>query len=159
MDHLSPGTIEIVFRLVVAMLAGMIVGFNRDLKDKPVGMRTLGLVSLSSALLIVSGSVYGGLQFEQASTSRVIQGIMTGLGFLGGGVILRGRRQEEIKGLTTAATVWLAAALGVTAGLGGWLITALGCAFALTLLVFGKPVEDLLDRMFMRRDGSNDSQR
>lgn len=152
LDHLPPEAAEMALRLVVATAAGMVIGLNRDLRDKPIGMRTLGLVALSSALLVLSGSVYKGLIYDQDAVSRVIQGILTGLGFLGAGVILRDRNRMEVQGLTTAATVWVAAALGVTAGLGAWLITGLGCAIALVLLVVGKPVEGVLNRVLGSRN-------
>ncbi|MCB8821002.1 MgtC/SapB family protein [Microvirga rosea] len=148
MDYLSPESMEIMLRLVVATLAGMMIGINRDLKNKPIGMRTLGLVALSAAMLVLSGSVYKGLIYDQDAVSRVVQGILTGLGFLGAGVILRDRSRMEVKGLTTAATVWVAAALGITAGLGAWILTATGCAIALVLLVLGKPLELSANRLF-----------
>ena len=104
--------IEMSLRLCVATIAGMIVGINRDIHNKPIGMRTLGLVSLGSAIVILSGSVYEGLHFGQDAVSRVIQGILTGLGFLGAGSILRAKDGTEVQGLTTAATVWIAARSG-----------------------------------------------
>jgi putative Mg2+ transporter-C (MgtC) family protein len=143
--------IEITLRLCVAALAGMAVGLNRDIHDKPIGMRTLGLVSLASATVILSGSVYEDLHFAQDAVSRVIQGILTGLGFLGAGAILRGKDGTEVHGLTTAATVWIAAALGVTAGLGAWFITIAGTLMTLFLLTFGKPLEEWLTRLFTGR--------
>jgi putative Mg2+ transporter-C (MgtC) family protein len=139
---------EISLRLCVATLAGMIVGINRDIHNKPIGMRTLALVSLGSAIVILSGSVYEGLHFGQDAVSRVIQGILTGLGFLGAGSILRGKDGTEVQGLTTAATVWIAAGLGVTAGLGAWFITAAGVLVTLFLLTYGTSLEGKLIRFF-----------
>lgn len=160
MDRLPPESVEIVLRLVVATLAGMGIGLNRDLRDKPIGMRTLGLVGLSSALLVLSGSVYAkSLIYDQDALSRIIQGILTGLGFLGGGVILRDRSRMEVTGLTTAATVWLAATLGIAAGLGAWLLTAIGCVIALALLVLGKPMEALMDRIHKSRNADQEEKR
>jgi putative Mg2+ transporter-C (MgtC) family protein len=123
----------------------MAIGLNRDLHDKPIGMRTLGLVSLSSALVVLSGSAYGDLFYAQDAVSRVVQGILTGIGFLGAGVIIQRQDRADVQGLTTASTVWLAAGLGVTAGLGAWFITIAGNAIALSLLVFGKPLERSLN--------------
>ena len=71
--------IEMLLRLSAATIAGMVVGINREIHDKPIGMRTLGLVSLGSAIVILAGSVYEGIHFGQDAVSRVIQGIMTGL--------------------------------------------------------------------------------
>jgi putative Mg2+ transporter-C (MgtC) family protein len=148
--------IEMMLRLCGAAIAGMAVGINRDIHNKPIGMRTLGLVALGSALVILSGSVYEGLHFGQDAVSRVVQGIMTGLGFLGAGAILRGRDQMEVQGLTTAATVWIAAGLGVTAGLGAWFITITGTLVTLFLLTYGKRIEELLIRIFGRGNGSDE---
>ncbi|MGO4704166.1 MgtC/SapB family protein [Microvirga sp. 2MCAF38] len=146
--------VEILLRLGAATLAGMVIGLNRDRHNKPIGMRTLGLVSLSAATVVLSGTVFGELQFEQDAVSRVIQGILTGVGFLGAGAIMRGRDGFEVHGLTTAATVWIAAALGVTSALGAWFITATGSVIALCLLSMGKPVERSLIRLL---DSSNET--
>lgn len=140
--------VEILLRLCVAAIAGMAVGINRDIRNKPIGMRTLGLVALGSATVILSGSVYGGLNYGEAAVSRVVQGILTGLGFLGAGAIIRARDGTEVRGLTTASTVWIAAALGVTAGLGAWFITIAGTVMTLLVLILGKPLESWLTRLF-----------
>jgi putative Mg2+ transporter-C (MgtC) family protein len=150
LDHADQ--VEIALRLCVAAIAGMAVGLNRDIHNKPIGMRTLGLVALGAAIVILSGSVYEGLHFGQDAVSRVVQGILTGLGFLGAGAIIRGKDGTEVQGLTTASTVWIAAALGVTAGLGAWFITAAGTVMTLFLLTFGKPLEDMLTRLFAGRE-------
>jgi putative Mg2+ transporter-C (MgtC) family protein len=149
--------VEISLRLLVATIAGMVVGINRDIHNKPIGMRTLGLVSLGSAIVILAGSVYEGLHFSQDAVSRVVQGILTGLGFLGAGSILRAKDGTEVQGLTTAATVWIAAGLGVTAGLGAWFITLAGTAMTLFLLTYGKRLEDRLIRLFGRSEGSTEN--
>jgi putative Mg2+ transporter-C (MgtC) family protein len=148
--------IEMMLRLCGAAIAGMVVGINRDIHNKPIGMRTLGLVALGAALVILSGSVYEGLHFGQDAVSRVVQGIMTGLGFLGAGAILRGRDQMQVQGLTTAATVWIAAGLGVTAGLGAWFITVMGTLVTLFLLTFGKRMEEILIRVFGRSEDADE---
>jgi putative Mg2+ transporter-C (MgtC) family protein len=140
--------IEMTLRLFGATVAGMIIGINRDIHNKPIGMRTLGLVALGSAIVILSGSVYEGLHFGQDAVSRVVQGILTGLGFLGAGSILRGKDGTEVQGLTTASTVWIAAALGVTAGLGAWFITIAGTLVTLLLLTYGTRLERRLIRIF-----------
>lgn len=150
-------SIEMLLRLVFATVSGMAIGLNRDLHGKPMGMRTLGLVSLSSALVVMAGSAYGHVHFEEDAVSRVIQGVLTGIGFLGAGVIIRRSDRGEVEGLTTAATVWMAAALGVTAGVGAWFITIAGNGLALSLLVFGKPVERTVNRLLGgHRDNAED---
>jgi putative Mg2+ transporter-C (MgtC) family protein len=148
--------VEISLRLCVATVAGMIVGINRDIHNKPIGMRTLGLVSLGAALVILAGSVYEGLHFSQDAVSRVVQGILTGLGFLGAGSILRAKDGTEVQGLTTAATVWIAAGLGVTAGLGAWFITAAGTLVTLFLLTYGTSLEAKLIRVFGRKQSRDE---
>lgn len=145
-------SLETIARLMVATFAGMAIGLNRDLRNKPVGMRTLGLVSLGSALAVLACTGYGSLHFGQDAASRVIQGILTGVGFLGAGVILHDKGQMRIHGLTTASTVWIAAALGVSAGMGAWLITVVGSGLTLLLLVVGGPLEQFLERLIKGRD-------
>jgi putative Mg2+ transporter-C (MgtC) family protein len=140
--------LEMMLRLCGATIAGMVIGINRDIHNKPIGMRTLGLVALGSAIVILSGSVYEGLHFGQDAVSRVVQGILTGLGFLGAGSILRAKDGTEVQGLTTASTVWIAAALGVTAGLGAWFITIAGTLVTLFLLTYGTRLEAKLIRFF-----------
>jgi len=147
--------IEMMLRLFGATIAGMVVGINRDIHNKPIGMRTLALVALGSAIVILSGSVYEGLHFGQDAVSRVVQGILTGLGFLGAGTILRAKDGTEVQGLTTASTVWIAAALGVTAGLGAWFITIAGTVVTLVVLTFGKRLEDRLIRVFGGSESSH----
>ncbi|MEE1656353.1 MgtC/SapB family protein [Microvirga sp. CF3062] len=148
--------VEISLRLLVATVAGMIVGINRDIHNKPIGMRTLGLVSLGSALVILAGSVYEGLHFSQDAVSRVVQGILTGLGFLGAGSILRAKDGTEVQGLTTAATVWIAAGLGITAGLGAWFITVAGTLVTLFLLTYATRLEARLILFFGKSKRSDD---
>ena len=148
--------VEISLRLLVATIAGMIVGINRDIHNKPIGMRTLGLVSLGSAIVILSGSVYEGLHFSQDAVSRVVQGILTGLGFLGAGSILRAKDGTEVQGLTTAATVWIAAGLGITAGLGAWFITVAGTLVTLFLLTYATHLEAQLIRFFRKNKRLDD---
>jgi putative Mg2+ transporter-C (MgtC) family protein len=109
-----------------------------------MGMRTLALVSLGSALATLATTNFGALGFPADAISRTIQGILTGVGFIGGGVILRDIGRRTVYGLTTAATVWIAAVLGVTCGLGAWRIAMAASAITLVLLVLGGPVERLV---------------
>ncbi len=139
-------------RLLIATFAGMAVGLNRDLMNKPMGMRTLGLVSLGSALVVLACTGYGSHHYQPDAVSRVIQGILTGIGFLGAGVILHDRTGMRVHGLTTAATVWIAAALGVAAALGAWVVTIAGSGLSLALLVLGGPLERGLERLLGRRE-------
>ena len=135
-------TLEIFIRLAAATLVGGMLGLNRDLHGKPTGVRTLGLVGLGSALAVMAGSQVGGL----GDTSRVIQGIVTGIGFLGAGVIVRAGSGFHVQGLTTAACTWLAACFGVTCAVGDWRIVTIGLALAFAILLGGGPLEKMLRR-------------
>jgi putative Mg2+ transporter-C (MgtC) family protein len=131
--------IDVTLRLGAAVVAGMLIGLNRDLADKPIGMRTLGLVSLGAAVVSVATIHFQGLADHPDALSRVvqgvIQGIMAGIGFIGAGVILRDREKQTVTGLTTAATVWITAAIGIACGLAAWAIVGLSLGLALFLLV------------------------
>src|SRR5262249_2104835 len=115
--------LDIIFRLGSAMLIGSSVGIYLELHQKPTGMRTLGLVSLASAVAVVA--VFAVAKNPDADASRVIQGVMTGVGFLGAGVIVHlGRKGQVVHGLSTAATIWITASLGVLCGLAAWRLLA-----------------------------------
>ena len=131
--------IDIAPRLIVAAALGGLMGLNRDLHGKPTGVPTLGLVGLGSALVVLA--VSGG--DDTAAASRVIQGIVTGIGFLGAGVIVRPMAKHRVHGLTTAACVWLTAALGTACGIGAWRVVVVGVPVAFLLLLFGKRLERL----------------
>jgi putative Mg2+ transporter-C (MgtC) family protein len=106
---------RIAVRLVMAMLLGAVIGWERERTHKPAGLRTHMLVSLGSALFVLAPGESG---MNQADLSRVIQGVATGIGFIGAGAILKLSDDREIKWLTTAAGLWVTSAIGVTAGLG-----------------------------------------
>lgn len=137
---------EIVLRLGVATLAGGAIGLNRDLHDKPIGLRTLGLVSLAAAtIVLLSNQSADALRISDA-TSRVIQGILTGIGFLGAGVIFRAEHHLRVHGLTSAACTWLTACVGILCGAGQWRIIAVALAMTFAVLVAGGPTERWLHR-------------
>ena len=123
--------LDVFFRLGAAVLVGAVIGFDREIRDKPAGLRTLTLVSLGSAVFTLTGLDSGAVD----SASRVIQGIITGVGFLGAGTIIRGKTEESVRGLTTAASVWLAAAIGVACGLAYWPLVLLASVFGLLVLM------------------------
>lgn len=121
---------------MAALIIGIIIGLQRELTHKPAGLRTHLLVALGTALMVVA-AVNAGM--ASADVSRVIQGIVTGIGFLGGGTILKLTREHEIKGLTTAAGIWLTAAASVAAGLGQFAVAFIGLVLAwIVLAVLGK---------------------
>lgn len=134
--------LERPLRLVVATLVGGAIGLNRDLHGKPSGVRTMGLVGLGSALLVVAAGLVGG----DGDATRAVQGIVTGIGFLGAGVIVKDASSERIHGLTTAASIWLTAALGVTCGLGHWLRALVATGLGLVVLMLGGPIEKAIHR-------------
>lgn len=138
---------EILLRLGVATLASGAIGLNRDLHGKPIGLRTLGLVGLATALVVTLANpqpIEPGHFSDGAS--RVIQGILTGIGFLGAGVIVHVSEHGKVHGLTSAACVWFTACIGVVCGAGQWRLVAIALAIAFLLLVFGGPTERLLHR-------------
>lgn len=143
---------DITLRLLAAVAVGMAIGLNRDIKGKPTGMRTLGLVSLGAALVAIATTHHALIEAHPDAMSRVlqgiIQGVMTGIGFIGAGVILRNPKEGEVSGLTTAAAVWVTAALGIACALAQWSIVILGTALTLAILIFGRPLERVLEQYF-----------
>jgi putative Mg2+ transporter-C (MgtC) family protein len=123
--------LRVLIRLLGAMLAGAVLGLQRERAEKPAGLRTHILVALGAAIFVVVPSQLG---IDQAGLSRVIQGIATGIGFLGGGVILKHASESKIEGLTTAADIWTTAAIGVAIGLGGLGIGLITTALAWIVL-------------------------
>ena len=131
--------LDTILRLGTAAAAGMIIGINRDMADKPIGMRTLGLVALGAAVVSLSTIRVEGMADNPDAMSRVvqglIQGIMAGISFIGAGVILRDAQAKTVEGLTTAATVWVTAALGIACGPAAWTIVGVAVVIALVLLI------------------------
>src|SRR5262245_8021725 len=150
-------SIDIVLRLGSAVLTGAAIGINRDLANKPIGMRTLGLVALGAAVVALAGTHIDGIATNPDALSRVVQGIiqgvMAGIGFIGAGVILHDTEARRVEGLPTAATVWMTAALGIACGLAAWTTVGLAVVLALLLLYAGIWVE----RLFTRGDGDGGS--
>lgn len=123
--------VRVVGRLAVAMLLGGVVGFERLREHKAAGFRTHMLVALGAALFTLI-PLEAGMKYEDLS--RVIQGVATGIGFLGAGTILKQEGQHHVEGLTSAASIWLTAAVGMTVG-AGWLWPAvLGVVLAWMVL-------------------------
>jgi putative Mg2+ transporter-C (MgtC) family protein len=145
--------LEIVLRLGAATVIGSALGLNREIHGKPAGMRTHALVALGTALVTLTGMVLAGQdgEFDSNSVSRVIQGIVAGIGFLGGGTILKSDTGEQISGLTTAASLWVVACLGIACGVGLWPMALVALVLALVVLVAGEKVEQLLHRLLGTR--------
>lgn len=134
---------EMILRLGGATLAGAIVGLNRELTHKPAGLRTHALVSLGSAVmtLISVRLMFQSSVADDGAVLRTIQGIITGIGFIGGGVILRLPREQTVHGLTTAASIWIVAALGIACGLADWKIAGVATLLGVIILAAGRPLE------------------
>ena len=134
---------ELLLRLGSATGVGALVGLNREITQKPAGMRTHALVSLGAALITVACLQFGlgSTPRDDSAVLRAIQGIITGIGFIGGGVILRLPQEETVLGLTTAATIWIVAGLGIACGFGAWDATIITTALTLIVLVIGMKVE------------------
>jgi len=143
---------EILLRLGVATLAGGLIGLNRDLQNKPIGLKTLGLVGLATAMVVVLADPSPDHTKITDAGSRVIQGILTGIGFLGAGVIVHAQNHFRVHGLTSAACTWFAACVGIACGVGQWPVVAIALAFAFTLLIVGRRVERWLHRTLGGKD-------
>jgi putative Mg2+ transporter-C (MgtC) family protein len=137
---------DIVLRLGAATLAGGLIGLNRDLHDKPIGLRTLGLVGLAAAMVVVLADPSGNATKFPDATSRVIQGILTGIGFLGAGVIIHRENRSRVQGLTSAACTWLTACFGIMCGAGYWRIVIVAFGITFLVLVAGGRVERWIHR-------------
>jgi putative Mg2+ transporter-C (MgtC) family protein len=134
--------IDIVLRLGAALLVGGALGMNRDLHGKPTGLRTLSLVALGAALAVLAVTRSGDIN----AISRVVQGTLTGIGFLGAGVIVRTVDGEHVHGLTTAACVWLTACVGIVCGVAEWQVIFVGIPLVFAVLHLGGPIEKAIHR-------------
>ena len=127
--------LEAALRLLLAAALGACVGYQRERSGKPAGLRTHILVSLGAALFTIV-SIYG--FGESADPARVAAGVVAGVGFLGAGAIIRGVRGGVVVGLTTAASMWIVAAIGLAAGAGFYIISAVATAIAVVVLMIPK---------------------
>lgn len=129
----------VMLRVFTAILLGGIVGIERERAGKPAGLRTHMLVSLGTAVVVLACS---GAAMSMEGLSRVIQGIVTGIGFIGAGSILKLDEERHIEGLTTAAGLWMTAAVGVAVGLGALGVAVIGTIVTLIVLA----LEGVIDR-------------
>ena len=127
--------LEMVLRLLLATALGAIIGYQRERAGKSAGLRTHTLICVGAALFTVA-SLYG--FGAPADPARVAAGIVAGIGFLGAGAIIRTR--EHVVGLTTAATIWAVAAIGLAAGAGLYLLSAVTTALILIVLLLPHPI-------------------
>lgn len=135
--------LDLLARLLLATILGAVIGIDREIRRKPAGLRTNMLIALGSALFTIMSLRLAG---QGGTPDRVAAQIVTGIGFLGAGAILRSGK--DVHGMTTAATIWVNAAIGMAAG-GGEYATAIGATFVtLIVLVILPPVEAYFDARF-----------
>lgn len=141
--------VHVIIRLIAATLLGALIGYQREKAGKPAGLRTHILVTLGTTVFVLACSGYG---MTSEGLSRVIQGIITGIGFIGAGSILKINDERNIKGLTTAAGIWMTAAIGVAVGLGSLGVAMLSTLLTLIILALAAPLEHRIDRKRMAKD-------
>lgn len=142
----------IALRLGLALLAGSILGLNRWLHHKSAGIRTHSLVAIGSATAVILISDF--VKDDAQAMSRVLQGLITGLGFLGAGVIIHEQRSSKIHGLTTAASLWTCALVGAAFGGGQFVLGLFSIGAIFTALALGGPLERLVSRLLGIERGS-----
>ena len=159
MEALDPGIqLELSVRLVVALLLGGVIGWERELQQMPAGFRTHALVSLGSAIFTVIGA--NAFTGPGSDPTRVAAQIVSGIGFLGGGAILH--HGGNVRGLTTAASLWAVAAVGMAAGAGLYVIAAASAILVVVALDIFDRLEKSVKRRFdigvptRRRDPADD---
>jgi len=128
-----------VMRLFASALLGAAIGFERERAGKPAGLRTHLLVTVGTTVFVLACSGYG---MNSDGLSRLIQGIVTGIGFIGAGAILKLNQEREVQGLTTSAGIWMAAAIGVSVGLGMLGLALLATILSIVVLTFVVRVEN-----------------
>jgi putative Mg2+ transporter-C (MgtC) family protein len=144
---------ETVLRLAAAAGVGAMIGLNRDLHGKPTGARTLGLVALGAAIVTVATlDAVGQPGSDKGDLSRVMQGLLTGIGFVGAGVIIHEDAAHRVRGLTTAACVWVTACIGMICGIGNWKVLVLALCFVAAVLFLGGPLERIAHRIWRTPD-------
>lgn len=136
-------SVRIIVRLLVAMLLGGLIGYEREYSGKSAGLRTHMLVSVGAALFVLAPSLSG---MQIGDQSRVLQGIIAGIGFLGAGAIIKSKASNEVKGLTTAASIWMTAAVGITAGMGREMLALVSTLLALFILAVLHRLEAAIER-------------
>ena len=148
--------VVVFLRLGAAALIGAVIGLNRDLHGKPTGVRTLGIVCVGAALVVLASMDFKtDLGLDANPVSRAIQGVLTGIGFLGAGVIIRDSTGKKVQGLTTAALIWLTACLGIVCGLGAWSVAIVALLFIFALLVGGGALERRLHHKWDRASNAD----
>lgn len=144
---------QVIIRLLAATVFGALVGYERQRAGKPAGLRTHTLVCLGTTVFILAcSSTY----MTTEALSRVIQGIVTGIGFIGAGSILKLSQERDIRGLTTAAAVWMTSAIGVCVGLGSIGVALISTILALIILRVVGTIEARAEKIWPEKFKQND---
>jgi len=152
----SPDLWETSLRMITAVVVGASVGINRELHNRPAGLRTHALVALGASVSVIAGATLAATAEHRADVvSRIVQGIVTGVGFLGAGVILRDP-SGRVQGLTTAAAIWVTALFGVACGVGAYREVLIALALVFAVLIAGGPIERVFERYARRSPGDNE---
>lgn len=147
-------------RLLAAVACGAVLGVDRDIHGKPAGLRVLALVSLGGAIVTL-GSLMLVVQIHGEpgdAVLRTVQGLLSGIGFLGAGVILRTRNDDRVQGLTTSASIWLSSIMGITCGLGQWKLAVVSFVLAFFLLLVGRSIEHRIVRWAQRGESAEENE-
>lgn len=132
-------------RMLAATLAGAVLGWERSRENRTImGLRTLGLVGLASCIATLAIAESALPELNADAVARVLQGILSGVGFIGAGAVLRGGEGMEVHGLATAASIWVSASLGAAAALAMWPLVFGGLGLAVAILLVGAPLERLI---------------
>ncbi len=144
MSFISPVEIDIIVKILFAAFLGALIGFEREIHDKPAGLRTLSIVAVGSALFTLVSQGFNGV----ADPSRIAAGIVTGIGFLGAGTIFRA--DNKVHGITTAAELWVVAALGIAVALGMFAVAFTTTVIVLAITIGGKLFERRAEKTLIR---------
>ncbi len=136
---------ELIIRLCIALLFGAIIGFEREYRSKAAGFRTITIITLGSTLFTIASFKLG----APNNPDRIASNIITGIGFIGAGVIFKDGL--TISGLTTAATIWIAAALGMAIGIGEYVLATSALILAIIVLALFEKVQDWIDALHQIR--------
>ena len=136
--------IHLIIKLLLAVVLGGAIGVERELRSKSAGFRTMILICLGATLFTIFSQIIG-IWHDSNNPDRIASNVVVGIGFIGAGVVFRSN--NKVTGITTAASMWLCAALGMGIGCGYYLLSALGCALVLTTLFLFSFMDRFLDRL------------
>lgn len=148
--------LRVAVKLLFSALVGGLIGLERELGNKGAGLRTHMLVALGSTVFVLA-MIEAGAGAD--AISRVVQGVAAGIGFVGAGNVLKLSSEHRVRGLTTAATIWLTAALGVAVGIGKWWLPVFGALLTLGILMVLVPVESFIKRFRQRHADKGEAEK